>query len=147
MAEHFEDVEVGSTREFGEYQVTKEEVVEFAEQYDPQAFHVDEEAAEESLFGGLVASGWHTAAMTMRMIVDDMPTDSASAGAIGVDELRWKKPVRPGDTLRVRSEVVDKEPWRGQYGLVHNGTTVYNQDDQEVMSFVGKILYERRNPE
>jgi acyl dehydratase len=115
----------------------------FAEQYDPQPFHVDEEAAEESLFGGLVASGWHTAAMTMRMIVDNMPAESASSGAIGVDDLRWKRPVRPDDRLHVRSEVVDKEPWSGQYGLVHNRTTVYTEDDQEAMSFVGKILYGR----
>jgi acyl dehydratase len=144
MVDYFEDVPVGQAREFGEYHVGKSEIVEFAEQYDPQAFHTDEAAAAESLFGGLVASGWHTAAMTMRMIVDNMPSESASSGAIGVDDLRWKKPVRPGDTLHVRSEVVDKEPWRGQYGLVHSGTTVYNQDDEEVMSFVGKILYERR---
>ncbi|WP_255151294.1 MaoC family dehydratase [Halorarius halobius] len=142
--EYFEDLEVGDSREFGSYEVTKEEVVEFAEQYDPQPFHVDEEKAEESLFGGLIASGWHTAAMTMRMLVENVMNDSKASGAVGVDELRWKQPVRPGDTLTAETEILEKEPnYMPGMGLVHSGTTVY-ADGTEVMSYVGLVLYEMR---
>jgi acyl dehydratase len=142
--EYYEDLSVGDRHEFGSYTVKKEEIVSFAEQYDPQSFHIDEEAAERSMFGGLIASGWHTAAMTMRMVVDNSVRDSGATGAIGVDELRWKQPVRPGDTLSVQTEVLEKEPWNDDLGLVHSGTTVYNQDDTEVMSMVGLTLYEMR---
>ncbi|HKJ59639.1 MAG TPA: MaoC/PaaZ C-terminal domain-containing protein, partial [Halobacteriales archaeon] len=103
---YFEDVEVGDAAEFGGYQVTAEEVVAFAERYDPQPFHTDEAAAQGSVFGGLVASGWHTAAMCMRMRVDAEGKEVPLLGSRGVDELRWRRPVRPGDTLRVRTEVV-----------------------------------------
>ncbi|WP_435196099.1 MaoC family dehydratase [Natronomonas sp. EA1] len=142
--QYYEDVEVGETKEFGAYEVTKEEIIEFAEKYDPQPFHVDEEAAEESMFGGLIASGWHTAAMTMRMLVEHTTRDAASTGAMGVDELRWKKPVRPGDTLHVEVEILDKEPFREGMGLVHSGTYVTRDDGTEVMSFIGLVLYETR---
>lgn len=116
--QYYEDIEVGDTAEFGEYHVTKEEIVDFAERYDPQPFHTDEEAAEDSAFGELVASGWHTASMCMRMLVDGPLQERAGMGARGVDELRWKQPVRPGDTLSIRSEVIDKrvsesDPKRG----------------------------------
>ncbi|MEF8854533.1 MAG: MaoC/PaaZ C-terminal domain-containing protein, partial [Haloarculaceae archaeon] len=104
--------------EFGSYEVTREEVLEFGDSYDPQAFHVDEEAASESMFGGLIASGWHTAAMTMRLIVDNYLTDSGAIGSPGVDDLRWPAPVRPGDVLRVRAEPVEKEPWNEDMGAV-----------------------------
>ena len=142
--EYFEDLEVGDTREFGSYEATKEEILEFAEQYDPQPFHVDEEQAEQSMFGGLIASGWHTASMTMRMLVDNVMAESKATGAVGVDELRWRQPVRPGDTLTVETEVLAKEPdYMPGIGLVRSGTTVYG-DGTEVMSFVGLVLYEMR---
>ncbi|PSP90156.1 dehydratase [Halobacteriales archaeon QS_4_69_34] len=145
--EFFEDVAVGETREFGDRTVDREEMIEFAEQFDPQPFHVDEAAAEQSMFGGLIASGWHTAAMTMGLLVDNLMVESAATGAIGVDDLRWENPVRPGDTLSVRTEVLDKEPWGGgSLGLVRSGTTTLNQDDDTVMSMVGLVLYERREP-
>jgi acyl dehydratase len=143
-AEYYEDISVGDTNEFGSYTVEKEDIVSFAEQYDPQPFHIDEDAAEQSMFGGLIASGWHTAAMTMRMVVDNTLQDSNAEGAIGVDELRWKQPVQSGDTLSVRTEVLEKEPWNDDLGLVHSGTTVYNQDDTEVMSMIGLTLYRMR---
>jgi acyl dehydratase len=146
-AEYFEDLEVGDTREFGSYEVTKEEILEFAEQYDPQPFHVDGEQAEQSMFGGLIASGWHTGAMTMRMLVDNVMSESKATGAVGLDDLRWSQPVRPGDTLSVETEVLDKEPgYMPGLGLVRSGTTVY-ADGTEVMSFVGLVLYEMREAE
>ncbi len=140
---YYEDIEIGATREFGSYTVEKEEIISFAEQYDPQPFHVDESAAEDSIFGELVASGWHTAAMTMRMLVDHRLEDDRSMGAVGIDELRWKQPVRPGETLSVRTEVVDKEPWDDDLGLVCSRTTVF-ADEREVMSMTGNVLYQRR---
>ncbi|WP_254764347.1 MaoC family dehydratase [Natrinema marinum] len=145
---YYEDIEVGETNEFGEYHVTKAEIIEFAEQYDPQPFHVDEDAAEESAFGELVASGWHTAAMCMRMLVDGPIQDRASMGARGVDELRWKQPVKPGDTLSIRTEVIDKrvsesDPRRGYVDSRLQGVT---QDGDVVISWIGLGMIARRNP-
>ncbi|WP_254536911.1 MaoC family dehydratase [Halomarina litorea] len=137
----YEDVTVGETRSFGEYEVTREEILRFAGQYDPQPFHVDEEAAESSMFGGLVASGWHTAAMTMRMLVDGELNESGALGAVGVDELRWPNPVRPGDTLSIETEVLEKEPFREGIGLVHSRTVTTNDDGETVMSMVGRVLF------
>ena len=145
MPDYYEDVEVGDTREFGERSVTKEEIVEFAEKYDPQPFHVDEEAASETIFGGLIASGWQTAAICMRLFVDNM-ADEAWVGARGVDELRWIRPVRPGDTLSVEVEIVEKRPDETNPGLgrVHTRLTAYNQDDEAVISWIGLGMVERR---
>ena len=145
--EHFEDVSVGEVREFGSRDVTREEIVEFAGRYDPQPFHTDAAAAGESLFGGLIASGWHTAAMTMELLVTNVFKGSAATGAVGVDELRWPNPVRPGDTLSVRTEVLDTEPWSDRLGLVRSETTTHDQDDEEVLSMIGLVLYERHEPE
>ena len=147
--EYYEDVEVGATQEFGEYEVTKEEIFEFAEKYDPQPFHTDEDAAEESAFGELVASGWHTASICMRLLVDGFVDDRASMGARGVDELRWKRPVRPGDTLSIRTEIVDKrvsesDPKRG---YVDSRLEGFNQDGEIVVSWISLGMIERRNPE
>jgi acyl dehydratase len=146
---YFEDVEVGETHEFGEYEVTEEEVVEFAEQYDPQPFHVDGEAAEESMFGELVASGWHTAAMSMRLLVEgpDGMEDRAAMGSPGVEELRWHQPVKPGDTLSVRTEVLEKRPSesREDRGYVKSRLETYNEDGDLVMSWVADTIYRRRD--
>ena len=146
---YYEDIEVGDTDEFGEYHVTKEEIIEFASKYDPQPFHTDEEAAKESAFGELVASGWHTAAICMRLLVDNMMDKRASMGARGVDELRWRQPVRPGDTLHIRTEVVDKrrsesDPGRG---YVDNKMEGLNQDGEVVISWVGLGMVALRDPE
>lgn len=145
---YYEDIEIGDTEEFGEYHVTKDEILEFAERYDPQPFHTDEDAAEDSAFGELVASGWHTAAICMRMLVDGPIQDRASMGARGVDELRWKQPVRPGDTLSIRTEIVDKRvsesaPERGYVDSLLEGV---NQDGDVVISWIGLGMIARRNP-
>ena len=147
--QYFEDVEVGETREFGEYHVTQEEIIEFAEQYDPQPFHVDPEAAKDSVFGELVASGWHTAAICMRMTVDGLVEDRAGMGARGVDELRWKQPVRPGDTLHLRTAVIDKRPSESHpdRGYVDTHMEGINQDGDVVISWIGLGMVARREGE
>lgn len=134
---YFEDIEVGSKTSFGHYEVTREEVIEFASKYDPQPFHLDDEAAAKTFFGKLSASGWHTCAMTMRMMVDNMKNQqNAGLGSPGVDEIRWLKPVYPGDTLRCESEIVEKTPSksRPEMGSFKGKTTVFNQDDEPVMT-------------
>ncbi|THE65994.1 MaoC family dehydratase [Salinadaptatus halalkaliphilus] len=146
---YYEDIEIGETDEFGEYHVTKEEIIEFAEQYDPQPFHTDEEAAKESAFGELIASGWHTASICMRMLADGPIQKRAGMGARGVDELRWKQPVKPGDTLHLRTEVVDKRvsDSHPKRGYVDGYTEGINQNDEVVISWIGLGMVERRNPD
>lgn len=144
---YFEDVDVGDTHKFGSYEVTREEIVEFAERWDPQPFHLNEEAARESIFGELVASGWHTAAICMRLLVKHHLSDRASAGARGVDELRWHQPVKPGDTLSVRTELLDKRPSesRWEIGNVRTKLTGLNQNDEAVISWIGLGMVRRRD--
>jgi acyl dehydratase len=144
---YWDDLEVGAKASFGAYQVTHEEVVAFAERYDPQPFHLSDEAAAKTYFGRLAASGWHTCAMTMRMMVDQMDkAGSASLGSPGIDELRWLKPVYPGDTLRAETEVLEKTPSRSKPGIgsFRSAVTVFNQDDELVLSFVSIVLMRRR---
>ena len=142
----FEDIEVGSVEEFGHYEVTAEEIVEFASKYDPQPFHLSEEGGKKTHFGGLVASGWHTGSIAMRLICDNMPEESASLGSPGLDELRWSKPVFPGDVLRVRSTIADKRESRSrpEMGTVFIRNEVLNQNDEVVMSFNPIVLFRRR---
>lgn len=145
MPVFYEDVAVGEVESYGEYEVTREEVLRFAERYDPQWFHVDVDRAEtESPYGGVIASGWHTAAMTMRMLVDGHLGDAATVGAKGVDDLRWRVPVRPGDTLRIENEVIEKVPERPERGLVRARTRTFNRDDEEVFHMIGNVMYLRR---
>jgi len=144
LPDHFEDVEVGTTASFGRRTVTAEEIRTFAREYDPQPFHFDEAAAEESPFGGLIASGWHTAALTMRLLVDNVLNDSAAVGAAGVDELRWPNPLRPGDTISCEAEVIDTEPFRPTTGLVLVRTVTTTEEGDAVMSMVGRMIYPRR---
>lgn len=143
MDETYEEVTLGEVREFGEYEVSRAGIIEFAEQFDPQAFHVDEDAARESIFGGLVASGWHTASMTMRIIVDNYLSETGAVGSPGVDELRWPAPVRPGDVLRVRSEPVDRDPWDEGLGAVTVETTTLTDADEAVQTMDATILFPR----
>ncbi|MDQ3482136.1 MAG: MaoC family dehydratase [Pseudomonadota bacterium] len=144
---YFEDLEIGSETDFGSYHVTREEVLDFARKYDPQPFHLSDEAAAKTHFGRLSASGWHTCAMTMaviaRKVVDQ---EQAGLGSPGVDELRWLKPVYPGDTLRVRGKIVEKRPSRSkpEIGSFRTETTVTNQDDVAVMRFTSIVLIRRR---
>ncbi|MHB9287927.1 MaoC family dehydratase [Halobacteriales archaeon Cl-PHB] len=141
---HFEDIEVGERRAGGRYEVTKSAIVDFAEQFDPQPFHVDEEAAAESMFGGLVASGWHTGAIAMRLLHDVYMEDVAVLGALGVDDLRWVNPVRPGDTLTHEVEIVDKEDWKPGVGLVHVESTTSTTDGTVVLTQTARALVDRR---
>ena len=144
---YFEDLEVGAETEFGSYAVTREEVLEFARKYDPQPLHLSDEAAAKTHFGRIAASGWHTAAMTMaviaRHVVDE---EQAGLGSPGIDELRWLKPVYPGDTLHVRGKIVDKRESRSKpdIGSFRTQTTVTNQDRVPVMTFVSIVLMRRR---
>jgi acyl dehydratase len=142
---YFEDLEVGERDTFGHYEVTADEITGFAEQYDPQPFHVDPDAASDSLFGGLVASGWHTAAMTMRMLVDEQFAEEGALGAVGVDELRWPNPVRPGSVLHVEAEVLEKRrDYRPGVGLVRSRVETIDEDGDVVQSFVSRALHEQR---
>lgn len=134
---YFEDIEVGQTARFGRYEVTRDEVVQFATAYDPQPFHLSDEAAAQTHFGRLSASGWHTCAMTMRMLVDNITERrQAGLGSPGLDELRWLKPVYPGDVLRVESEVLSKRQSqsRPEMGSFQSAVRVYNQDGVPVMT-------------
>jgi acyl dehydratase len=147
---YFEDLEVGAETYYGSYEVTREEVLEFARKYDPQPFHLSDEEAAKTHFGRIAASGWHTAAMTMAVIARYVVKDEqAGLGSPGIDELRWKKPVYPGDTLHVRGTIVDKTPSRSRpdIGSFRTGTAVANQDGETVMTFTSIVLIRRRPPE
>ena len=144
---YWEDMVVGSSREFGHYDVTREEVLEFAHKYDPQPFHLSDEAAAKTHFGRIAASGWHTAAMTMRVIVNLLGQEpQAGLGSPGVDELRWLKPVYPGDRLTVRGKIVDKTPSRSKptLGTIRTETIVTNQDGVDVMRYTSIVLMQRQ---
>lgn len=144
---YLEDLEVGHKSAFGSYRVTREEVLEFARKYDAQPFHLSDEAAAQTHFGRIAASGWHTCAMTMAMIVENMEDHpQAGLGSPGVDELRWLKPVYPGDTLRVESEIVEVRPSRSKpdIGSYRTAVTVLNQDDVPVLTFTSIVLIRRR---
>jgi acyl dehydratase len=143
---YWEDFRVGEVTELGEVDVTREEIVEFARRYDPQPFHVDDDAAAHGPFGGLVASGWHTAALFMGMFVRSILLDSASMGSPGVEQLRWTAPVRPGDRLTGRVTVTAVEPSskRGDRGTVFTASEVLNQDGVVVMTLKARGFFARR---
>jgi acyl dehydratase len=147
---YLEDLAVGQVlRSSGEPElVTAEAIKTFARQFDPQPFHLDEAAAAKTLFAGLAASGWHTTALTMRLQVrDGLPLAGGIVGA-GLDELRWPRPVRPGDRLRVENEVLEVRPSRSRpdQGMVKVRTTTFNQNDEPVQIFVGNLVVPRRTP-
>jgi acyl dehydratase len=149
MPVYLEDFHAGDVTETPARRVSREQIVAFAREFDPQPFHVDEEAAKRSPFGGLVASGWHTASLCMRMVVDHALAGdgvSGSLGSPGVDELRWLRPVRPGDSLTVRIEVLEVVPSRGKpdRGLVKLRYTMRNQDGEEVMTMIALGIMRRR---
>jgi len=142
---YFEDFQAGDTIELGGRTVTQEEVITFARQYDPQPFHVDPVRAVDSFFGGLVASGWHTAGIYMRLLVDGLLNDTVSLGSPGLDELRWLKPVRPGDTLRATFTVLEAIPSKSRptLGIIRGRGEVYNQEGELVMSVVSAGFFGR----
>ena len=144
---YWEDLEVGTTTEFGHYDVTREEMLEFARKYDPQPFHLSDEAAAKTHFGRLAASGWHTCAMTMAVIVRKLSElQWAGLGSPGFDELRWLKPVHPGDTIHVVGTIVDKTPSRSkpEIGSIKTETMVSNQHGEPVMRYRSIVLMQRR---
>jgi acyl dehydratase len=144
---YFEDLEIGAETDFGTYDVTREEVLEFARKYAPQPFHLSDEEAAKTHFGRIAASGWHTCAMTMAVIARKVVgEEQAGLGSPGVDELRWLKPVYPGDTLHVRGKIVDKTPSRSkpEIGSFRTETTVTNQHGVAVMRFTSIVLIRRR---
>lgn len=148
--DYFEDIQVGRKASFGRYKVTREEVMEFAAKYDPQPFHLDDEAAAQTHFGRLSASGWHTCAMMMSMLVENMKEHrQAGLGSPGMDNLRWTRPVYPGDTLRVESEVISKRrsASRPEMGLFKSNVTVFNQHDQPVLEMTSNGLIRVRDPD
>jgi len=142
-----DDFTVGAVDEFGNYTVSRDEIIAFGRQFDPQPFHIDEELARQHAFGGLVASGWHTAGMCMRMAVERyLGADSGSLGSPGVDELRWHKPVRPGDTLSMRTQILEVTPSRSKpdRGVVRSRYELYNQRRELVMSLIAIGMFSRR---
>ena len=144
---YFEDLVIGEETQFGSYDVTREEVIEFARKYDPQPFHLDDEAAARTHFGRIAASGWHTTAMTMAVIARAVVAgEQAGLGSPGIDELRWLKPVYPGDRISVRGTILDKTPSRSKpdIGSFRTETIVTNQDGVDVMRFTSIVLIRRR---
>lgn len=144
---YFEDFHPGDTFTSGGITVTKEDIIAFARQFDPQPFHVDEEAARHSPFGSLIAAGAHTVALFTRLLMDSVILGSASLGSPGMDEVRWHRPVRPGDTLRARITVAEATPSRSKpdRGLVRLRSEVFNQRDELVMSLIVLCLQGRRS--
>jgi acyl dehydratase len=143
---YFEDYAPGSVQEFGPTVVDEAEIVEFARRYDPQPIHTDPEWARNGPFGGLIASGWHTTAMMMRLLVDQYLPAAASLGSPGIDELRWLRPVRPGDQLRVRVTVIEVRPSRSKpdRGLIRSRIEVLEADGSAVMTMVALNMMRRR---
>lgn len=144
---YWEDFPAGKSHEFGGMTVDRDEIIQFAKRYDPQPFHVDEDAARRSAFGGLIASGWMTAGLAMRMACDAFWSRAASLGSPGVENLKWTKPVRPGDTLSVRLTVLESRPLKSKpnVGLLKNRWEVLNQHREVVMQMEGFAMLERRN--
>ncbi len=144
---YFDDIEVGDETVFGDYDVTREEILEFARKYDPRPFHLSDEAAAKTHFGRLAASGWHTCAMTMAVLARySVKNEQAGLGSPGVDELRWLKPVYPGDRLTVRGKVIETIPSRSKphIGVIRTETIVANQDGVDVMRFTSIVMMQRR---
>lgn len=144
---YFEDYTLGGVYEFGTTTVTETEIIEFAKRYDPQYFHVDPARAAASEFGGIIASGWQTASLVMRLYVDHYLSHVASLASPGVEELRWPNPVRPGDTLKVRVTILEARPSRSKpdRGIVRARIEALNQRDELVLSMTAVSILGRRN--
>ena len=144
----WEDLIPGSTRDLGQVRPSAEEIRAFATQFDPQPFHVDEEAAKNSIFGGLCASGWHTCSMAMRLMVDNFLREAASLGSPGLESLKWLKPVFPGDTLTLRHTILESRPMgsRPDVGLVRTAWEMFNQHGDKVLHMEGYGMFRRRHP-
>lgn len=145
---YFEDFNVGDAVELGSFSLTAEDIIEFASKYDPQPMHVDPDAARNSIYGGLIASGWHTASSYMRLLVDNVLKGTESIGSPGIDNLRWLKPVRPGDTVRAKLVVLDARASnsRPEWGIVRSRGELVNQDGELVMTAEAVNFFARRPP-
>jgi acyl dehydratase len=145
---YLDDFTVGQVFRSGSVRVSEADIKAFAAQYDPQPFHLDDVAAKATLFGGLAASGWHTMALTMRLLVDGGAPIAGGIIGGGADELRWPRPVRPGDELTVESEVLEIRPSRSrpQQGMLRMRSTTFNQNGEPVQTFVGNVVVPRRDP-
>ena len=143
---YFEDFAAGERRQLGSRRVTEDEIVRFARDFDPQPFHIDRAAADASIFGGLIASGWHTCSLTMRILCDAYLLKSASLGSPGVEQIRWLRPVRPGDTLVVYSTVLETRASQSKpdRGLLFSEVEVRNQRDEVVLTMRSMGLFARR---
>lgn len=149
----FEDIAIGTRRDLGTYTFTEDEIVSFAKKYDPQSFHIDPVAAKDSMFGGLVASGWHTAAVWMKLAIAERDRARESGNALarsgvspGFEDMRWLKPVRPGMTLRYSSEIIEKVELRSRrdLGLVKSRNEARDEAGELVLSFIGKGFVQRK---
>lgn len=145
---YWEDLQPGSVRELGTVTPTTEDIKEFAEQFDPQPFHVDELAGRRSIYGGLCASGWHTCSMAMRLTVDNFLSDSSSMGSPGLESLRWLKPVYPDDTLTLRHTILESRGMRKrpEIGIVRSRWEMINQNGEKVLEMEGYGMFGRRKP-
>ena len=143
---YFEDFTPGAVIELGSRTITKEEIVAFATEFDPQVFHVDEEAAKRTIYGGLLASGWHTGSLLMRLLYEGLLKGTVSLGSPGIDELRWLRPVRPGDTLSARMTVTESIPSRSKpdRGIIRSVLEMRNQHGEVVLTLRGMSLLGRR---
>ena len=141
-----DDLEAGQVYPLGSQSLSEEDIITFAERYDPQPFHIDAEAAKDTIYGGVIASGWQTACVFMRLFVDGLLSRSAAMGSPGLDELRWSKPVRPGDRLDARVEVLEARPSRSKpdRGLARLRCVVADQSGDEVLTFVANVLFQKR---
>jgi acyl dehydratase len=145
--QYFEDAVVGQRRQYASYTIGEEEIMRFANEFDPQPFHIDKAAAAKSPYGGLIASGWHTCALAMRAVCDGHLAKAAAMGSPGVDEIRWRVPVRPGDTLTCFVTVIEARPSRSKpdRGVVVSQTEMLNQNGEVVMTMRGMTLMRRRD--
>ncbi|WP_394782112.1 MaoC family dehydratase [Undibacterium sp.] len=143
---YFEDFVPGNVIQLGSRTVTEEEILSFATQFDPQPFHIDKDAAEHSIFGGVIASGWHTCSLMMRLVVDGFIKDAASMGSPGVEEIRWILPVRPGDTLTISIETLEATPSQSKpdRGVTLSMWRAFNQKGELVTTIKGKGMFGRR---
>lgn len=144
----WEDLALGEVRDLGTISPTAEEILAFAQQFDPQPFHLDPEAAKVSVFGGLCASGWHTCSMAMRLMVTNFLCKTSSLGSPGLESLKWLKPVFPGDVLRLQHTVTEKRPMakRPDVGLVRTVWEMFNQHGDKVLHMDGYGMFRRREP-
>lgn len=145
---HWEDLQPGQVMDLGSISPTKEEILAFAQQFDPQYFHLDEEAAKASVFGGLCASGWHTCSMAMRLMVTNFLQQSTSLGSPGLENVKWLKPVFPGDVLHLQHQIVESRPMRSRpdVGLVRTNWDMSNQKGEPVLHMEGWGMFRRRHP-